>query len=82
MRADEEYFAKYFQYRVPRKQKKLGGGDFEDEEAEMDAYADKIFEQQLQENDEDFDDDDDLLDDDGIFLNERYNFINYEKNRF
>ena len=67
MRADEEYFAKYFQYRVPRKQKKGGEGDFEDEEAEMDAYADEIFEKQLQDGDIDDDDEEDFLDDDGNF---------------
>jgi len=64
VRADEEYFAKYFQYRVPRKQKKGGEEEYEDDEAGMDAYADKIFEQQLQDNGDFDDDDDDLLDDD------------------
>jgi len=64
VRADEEYFAKYFQYRVPRKQKKGGEEEFEDEEAGMDAYADKIFEQQLQDNGDFDDDDDDFLEDD------------------
>lgn len=57
IRADEEYFVKYFQNRVPRQKK--GVSDL-GEEAEMDAYADKIFEQQLR--DMDGEDDEDIFD--------------------
>ena len=66
MRPEEEYFSKYFEQKAktqkPKKKKKGGEeGDMEDE-AEMDAFADELFERELAKGDDDIDDDDDFMD--------------------
>ena len=69
-RPEEGYFAKYFEHKTlyKRKQKKEKKGDIDDE-MEEDAFADELFEKQLQGGvADDEDDDEDFLDGGGMIL--------------